>query len=59
MGEYHDLYLILIWHPTVNRCIREFQKDLYYKLDPCHYFTSPGLSWDAILKTTGIKLSIS
>ena len=22
----------------------------YYKLDPCHYFTSPGLSWDAMLK---------
>ena len=22
----------------------------YYKLDPCHYFTSPGLSWDAMCK---------
>ena len=28
----------------------------YYKLDPCHHFTSPGLSWDAILKMTNIKL---
>ena len=30
----------------------------YYKLDPCHYFTSPGLSWDAILKMTNIKLEL-
>ena len=22
----------------------------YYELDPCHYFSSPGLSWDAMLK---------
>ena len=27
-----------------------------YGLDPCHYFSSPGLSWDAILKMTGVKL---
>ena len=27
-----------------------------YGLDPCHYFSSPGLSWDAVLKMTGIKL---
>ena len=30
----------------------------YYKLDPCHYFTSPGLSWDAMLKVTNIKLEL-
>ena len=28
----------------------------YYGLDPCHYFNAPGLSWDAILKMTGVKL---
>ena len=28
----------------------------YYELDPCHYFSAPGLSWDAMLKMTGIKL---
>ena len=27
-----------------------------YGLDPCHYFSSPGLSWDAMLKMTGIQL---
>ena len=30
----------------------------YYKLDPCHYFTIPGLSWDAMLKMTDIKLEL-
>ena len=30
----------------------------YYGLNPCHYFTSPGLSWDAMLKLTRIKLEL-
>ena len=28
----------------------------YYGLAPCHYFCSPGLSWDTMLKMTGVKL---
>ena len=28
----------------------------YYCLNPCHYFLLPGLSWDAMLKMTGIQL---
>ena len=28
----------------------------YYGLDPCHNFSSPGLSWDAMLKMTGVEL---
>ena len=27
-------------------------------LDPCHYFSSTGLSWDAMLKMTGIELDL-
>ena len=27
-----------------------------YDLDPCHYFSSPGLSWDAMLKITNAEL---
>lgn len=27
-----------------------------YGLDPCHYFTSPGFSWDAMLKMTGANI---
>ena len=28
----------------------------YYCLDPCHYFRSPELSWDAMLKMAGTEL---
>ena len=30
----------------------------YYRLDLCHYFSSPGLSWDAMLKMTGVELEL-
>ena len=28
----------------------------FYGLDHCHYFSSPGVSSDAMLKMTGVKL---
>ena len=28
----------------------------YYDLDPCHYFSLSGLSWDAMLKMTKVEL---
>ena len=28
----------------------------YHGLDPCHYFSSPALSWDAMLKMTKVEL---
>ena len=59
MGGYHDLYLtsdiILladVFENFIKTCL------LYYKLDPCHCFTSSGLSWDAMLKMTNIKLEL-
>ena len=59
MGEYHNLYLesdILL----LADVFENFRKIClqYYKLDPCHYFTSPGLSWDAMLKMTNIQLEL-
>ena len=59
MGQYHDLYLgsdVLL----LADVFESFRKTCleYYKLDPCHYFTSPGLSWDAMLKMTDIKLEL-
>ena len=59
MGEYHDLYLgsdVLL----LADVFESFRKTClqYYKLDPCHYFTSPGLSWDAMLKMSNIKLEL-
>ena len=29
-----------------------------YGLDPAHYYSSPGLSWDALLKKTGVELEL-
>ena len=59
LGDYHDLYLVSevllltdVFENFRKTCMR------YYKLDPCHYFTSPGLSWDAMLKMTNIKLEL-
>ena len=59
MGEYHDLYLVSDM-PLLTDVFENFRKTCmqYYKLDPCHYFTSPGLSWDAMLKMTNIKLEL-
>ena len=59
MGEYHDLYFgrdVLL----LTNVFENFRKTCmqYYKSDPCHYFTSPGLSWDAMLKMTNIKLEL-
>ena len=59
MGDYHDLYLkadVLL----LADVFENFRKTClqYYKLDPAHYFTSPGLSWDAMLKMTNIKLEL-
>ena len=59
MGNYHDLYLekdVLlladVFEKFINTCLD------YYGLDPCHYFSSPGLSWDAMLKMTKIELDL-
>ena len=59
MGEYYDLYLksdvlllVDVFESFRKTCLQ------YYKLDPCHYFTSMGLSWDAMLKMTDIKLEL-
>ena len=59
MGDYHDLYLKsdILLLADVFENFRETCLQ-YYKLDPCHYFTSPGLSWDAMLKMTDIKLEL-
>ena len=47
-----DLLLADAFEKFISICIE------YYKLDTCHYFSSPGLSWDAMLKTTRIELEL-
>ena len=29
-----------------------------YRLDPCHHFSFPGLSWDAMMKKTKVTLEL-
>ena len=56
---YHDLHLkadVLLLVDVSEKFVETCQN--YYRLDPCHYFSSPGLSWDAMLKMTGIKLEL-
>ena len=57
LGQYHDLYLktdVLslcdVFEKFINVCLGD------YGLEPYHYFSSPGLSWDSMLKMTGIQL---
>ena len=57
MGDYHDHYFkkdVLLSADVFEKFIATWLK--FYGPDPCHYFSSPGLSWDAMLKMTGVKL---
>ena len=58
-GEYHDLYLkcdVLLLCDVFEKFIDSCLK--YYGLDPCHYFSSPGLAGDAMLKMSGVRLRL-
>ena len=55
--DFHDHYLkidVLLLADIFEKFISTHLK--YYGLDPCHYFSAPGLSWDAMLKTTKTEL---
>ena len=59
LRDYHDLYLksdVLL----LSDVFENFRKTClkHYKLDPAHYYTSPGLAWDACLKETGQELQL-
>ena len=57
--DYHNLYNqvdVLLFADVFENfrdiCIKN------YKLDPAHYYTAPGLAWDAALKVTEVKLEL-
>ena len=59
VGDYHYLYLKIdallltdVFEKFIGTCLE------YYGLDLCHYFSSPDLSWDAVLKMTEIELEL-
>ena len=59
LRDYHDLYLktdVLLLADVFEKfrvtCLK------HYKLDPAHYYTAPGLAWDACLKITGQRLEL-
>ncbi|CAH3016600.1 unnamed protein product [Porites evermanni] len=57
--DYHNLYLksdVLLLADVFENFRKTCLK--HYKLDPVHYYTSPGLAWDACLKETGQQLQL-
>ena len=59
LGEYHDLYvqndtLLLadVFENFRNKCLE------VYELDPAHFLSLPGLTWQACLKKTNVKLEL-
>ena len=57
LGDYHDLYLQtdVLLLADVFENFRQTALSTY-KLDPAHYYTLPGYSWDCLLKCTNIEL---
>ena len=57
LRDFHDhqlrqyvLLLADVFEKIIGTCMK------YYGLDPCQYFSAPGLSWDAMLKMFGVEL---
>ena len=59
LADYTELYCKLdvllladVFESFMDVCLEK------YELDPSHYITAPALSWDAMLKMTGVKLEL-
>ena len=59
LGDYHDLYvqsdtalLADVFESFRDKCLE------IYELDPAHFFSAPGLAWQACLKKTQVKLEL-
>ena len=59
LGDYHDLYLktdVLL----LSNVFKTFRMTCleHDALNPAHFYTSPGLAWQACLKKTGFNLEL-
>ena len=56
LGDYHNLYVETNLLQLAADMFENFRKVCQerYGLDPAHYYSAPGLSWDALLKKTGV-----
>ena len=59
LEDYHNLYIRVdvlllsdVFENFRNICCK------HYNLDPAHYFTAPGLAWEAALKVTEVELEL-
>ena len=59
MADYHNIYLQLdvlfledFFEKFRTTCLE------YYSLDPVHYYTTPGLAWDAALRMSRVDLQL-
>ncbi|XP_039303155.1 uncharacterized protein LOC120357221 [Solenopsis invicta] len=59
LGEYSDIYLktdVLLLADIFEQFRDKSMQS--YGLDPAHYYTLPGYTWDAMLKKTGIRFEL-
>ena len=59
MSDYQNYYLkknVLLLADVFEKFISRSLE--ICKLDPSHYFSSPGVNWNAILKITQVKLEL-
>ena len=59
MGEYHDLYLRTDTILLANVFNSQYKlSSMIHNLEPSHFYTTPGLAWQACLKKTGVSLKL-
>ena len=59
MGDYHDLYMttdVLLLADVFEEFRRISMRD--YDLDPAKFYTLPNMSWQCMLKKTGVELEL-
>ena len=59
IADYHDVYLQLDVLLQVD-FFEKFRRTCldFYSLDPLHYYTTPGLAWDAALRMSRVELEL-